>query len=163
MDIRGRCDPVLHPNQFSKCPCRVNTTYFHLLNTYEEYQRFCLEKTNRRDRRNKEIKKIAKEDKYKLTPDECEELLELFEEEDEEDGDYDCVCCGDYIPIDEEDRAEGDGDCRLVCGDCAPITICAECGDFNQNHDYEPYEDVDGKFLCECCREEDETDNEEDE
>lgn len=165
MDIRGRCDPVLHPQDFSKCPCRVDTTYFHITNTIDEYNQFSRFHTEielgMRSKRNKIVKKIAKGDKYKLTPDECEDLLELFENDDQ----WHCECCSHYIPIDEEGGAVITYyDDALVCEDCAPITICEGCDAFNYDHDSNPYEEYEDKFYCEDCREElDETDNEEDE
>lgn len=41
-DIRGRCDPVRSAVQFAKCPARVDTALFHILNDYQIYQELAL-------------------------------------------------------------------------------------------------------------------------
>ena len=39
MDIRGRCDYVRNKKAFLKCPARVDTAYFQMMNDWETYNK----------------------------------------------------------------------------------------------------------------------------
>ena len=46
MDIRGRCDYIYEKKAFLKCPARVDTAYFCLMNDWETYDK--LQKQSKR-------------------------------------------------------------------------------------------------------------------
>ncbi len=46
MDIRGRCDYIYDKKAFLKCPARVDTAYFCLMNDWETYDK--LQKQSKR-------------------------------------------------------------------------------------------------------------------
>ena len=124
MDIRGRCDPVRSAKQFSRCPARFDTAYFHINNDYEKYK--SLEGLNRGEKQQKIIQ-YAREEPYFLEDDNLEDellyLIEQDEEQEEEDSDeeeqYTCAECG----------CEGMNDPEDLCSDCImrPIRKKALC------------------------------------
>ena len=153
MDIRARCDPVKSAPSFANCPAKVNTVYHHIINTYEEhkqYERYC-EPGVRQDR-NDVIASIAITDKYGLTGNEVEELLELFNEADEDDYKYNCILCDAFVHTSEEENCRVDGDEEgLVCDNCIPEHFCEDCDEFYAGV-IEP--NICGKYICDSCEEE---------
>jgi hypothetical protein len=149
MDIRGRCDPVLNAAKFANCPAKVDTAYWFLLNNdADTYNKFCLTTTMRREKRNEKAKEIARAAPYNLVCDELNELEELFENDDRNDGDFDCVCCNEYVPLDYEDDANWE-DGWLVCRDCCETHYCQDCEYFDKDDEIE--KDEAGNRFCEEC------------
>jgi len=152
MDIRARCDPVKSAPSFENCPAKVNTVYHHIINTYEEYkqyERYC-EPGVRQDR-NDVIASIAITDKYGLTGNEVDELLELFDKADEDDYKYNCILCDDFVFACDEENCRIDGDEEgLICWNCIPEHFCEDCDEFYAGV-IEP--NICGKYICDDCEE----------
>ena len=152
MDIRARCDPVKSAPSFANCPAKINTTFFLIQNTYDEFKQYehLCEPGVRQDR-NDVIASIAITDKYGLTGDEVDELLELFDEADEDDYKYNCICCDTFVPTSEEDNCRFDGDEEgVICWDCIPEHFCEDCDEYYAT-EIEP--NICGKYICYICEE----------
>ena len=150
MDIRARCDPVKSAPSFANCPAKINTTFFLIQNTYDEFKQYehLCEPGVRQDR-NDVIASIAITDKYGLTGDEVDELLELFDEADEDDYKYNCICCDTFVPTSEEDNCRFDGDEEgVICWDCIPEHFCEDCDEYYAT-EIEP--NICGKYICNDC------------
>ena len=152
MDIRARCDPVKSAPSFANCPAKVDTVYFHLTNSFEDvkqYEHLC-EPGVRQDR-NDVIASIAITDKYGLTGDEVDELLELFDGADEDDYKYNCICCDAFVFACDEDNCRFDGDVEgLICDNCIPEHFCEDCDEYSSEI-IEPT--ICGKYICDTCEE----------
>ena len=151
MDIRLRCDPVKSAPSFENCPAKVDTVYYHITNSFEEYkkyERYC--EPGVRANRNDIIISIAY-DKYDLDHNELDELIELFDEADEESRKYECICCDDFVFACDEDKCRFDGDEEgLICWNCVPEHFCEDCDEYYATV-IEP--DICGKYICYSCEE----------
>lgn len=148
MDIRGRCDPICSAKQFSKCPAKVDTAYFHITNDYDNWE------VKRRDCRSRGdeqtlLRKVASAEPYFLEGEELDDLIVLKEEDEENDGEFNCICCDNFVSYaEEQDEARMEDD-KLVCGDCSAYHYCEECDCFYD--DEEDLVNVGDKLFCESC------------
>jgi hypothetical protein len=72
MDIRGRCDPIIHSKDFVKCPARIDTALFHFENDYDNYK--ILEKNATKYKL--VIKIFCK--KIRMSDNDSEKVIELY-------------------------------------------------------------------------------------
>jgi len=152
MDIRGRCDPIRSAKQFSTCPARVDTAYFHINNDFEKYND--IQASFTRADKHKKYYAYMREEPFFLkdhpshSDSHLDELiLELIEADEENEEQYLCCYCDTFVNLgDEEDQAEWNDD-RLVCGDCVSDHKCEECSEFFD----EDLEEVGDKLCCGDC------------
>ena len=154
MDIRGRCNPIHDPLTWENCDAKIDSTFFYIQHNYDEYKQYeHLCEPGVRQQRNDIITSIAISDKYGLTNDEADDLLELFNKEDEGDCRYNCVCCDTFIHPSEEDECRfdgGDNEESMVCGNCIPEHFCVECDHYYAIALESQYC---GKYICNDCEE----------